>query len=333
MLHSRRRALVAACAGTAILLWLWPPGPGSATDISVTANDNTPTKSTAARSEPLVPDSPLAPRWQDVAGGSDTAACDIPEPEPTLEVVCPLHEPIPHGLRGTVHIPRAGGSVFALAVVGDGDVSFSAPLVSEGWGSLSLPGQSDVELVFDASGCTLREPVARAAVSGWVRTEGDAQGAMLTVQGCGVYGMVDPDGSFFVEPDAGECALWAVRQDGSASIRGEPLWLDLAPNGEQVVELWLPPWPAAGVGLAFDFSDGEPAVATVEPGSPADEAGLRPCDVLLEVDGEAVGGASSWELIDRLHGPPDTSVSVLVLGADEAQPFSVELARQPEAAP
>ena len=63
--------------------------------------------------------------------------------------------------------------------------------------------------------------------------------------------------------------------------------------------------------------DGKLQIVAPIKGSPAEAAGLRPADVILEVDGVSIVGLSLLEAVARIRGPRGTTVDLLVqhLGA------------------
>jgi carboxyl-terminal processing protease len=61
-------------------------------------------------------------------------------------------------------------------------------------------------------------------------------------------------------------------------------------------------------------------------GSPADEAGLLPGDVIAAIDGESLDGLTVDEARNRIRGPKDTAVVLSVVRGDDA-PFDVEIVR------
>ena len=154
-------------------------------------------------------------------------------------------------------------------------------------------------------------PTVRAAISGQVVTTAPLADARIAVEGCGGYALVDEDGAFFMEVDAEPCVLHAIRQDGGVPLRGEPLWLEPLPGEELTVDLALPPWTAAGPGLSLEQQDDVVRVSTVVPGSPAEEAGLEPCDTLIAIDSEEDPSTlSDWERLDLLSGPEGSAVTL-----------------------
>jgi carboxyl-terminal processing protease len=67
-------------------------------------------------------------------------------------------------------------------------------------------------------------------------------------------------------------------------------------------------------------------VAPIE-GQPAEAAGLRRGDIILEADGVSLEGMTIWEAISHIRGPEGTVVQLKVLREDVAEPFTVEIER------
>jgi predicted metalloprotease with PDZ domain len=65
-------------------------------------------------------------------------------------------------------------------------------------------------------------------------------------------------------------------------------------------------------------------VAEIMPGSPAEQAGLLPGDVIVEVDGQDVRGQRPLFLI---RGEPDTTVTLGVMREGEPEPIQFEVTR------
>jgi len=66
-----------------------------------------------------------------------------------------------------------------------------------------------------------------------------------------------------------------------------------------------------GVGASVGTSeDGYVEVSVVFAGSPADEAGIRPGDVIVKVDGEDIAGLGLHEAVSRIRGPEGTTVEL-----------------------
>ena len=67
-----------------------------------------------------------------------------------------------------------------------------------------------------------------------------------------------------------------------------------------------------GIGVWIDFRDGEIIVISAMPGSPAEEAGLRPGDVIESADGHPLIGLSSEDALSFVRGPENSFVSLVV---------------------
>ncbi|NPV09060.1 MAG: S41 family peptidase [Anaerolineae bacterium] len=66
-----------------------------------------------------------------------------------------------------------------------------------------------------------------------------------------------------------------------------------------------------GIGASVRYgAHGYVEIAVVFAGSPADEAGLRPGDVILSVDGEDMAGVGLYEVVSRIRGPEGTHVEI-----------------------
>jgi len=73
--------------------------------------------------------------------------------------------------------------------------------------------------------------------------------------------------------------------------------------------------------------DGQVVVIAPVAGSPADKAGIRAGDVILEVDGESTAGLSLVEVVLKVQGPKGTVVALSILHEGEAEPELIEIVR------
>ncbi len=85
----------------------------------------------------------------------------------------------------------------------------------------------------------------------------------------------------------------------------------------------------SGVGLEVSLEDDQVVVVSPFDGSPAADAGLRPGDIIVTIDGVAVNGAALGEAIDRMRGKEGTTVKLGILreGSDEPLAFTLRRAR------
>lgn len=83
----------------------------------------------------------------------------------------------------------------------------------------------------------------------------------------------------------------------------------------------------SGVGLEVAEQDGKVVVVAPIEGSPADRAGVRAGDVLLEIDGRSVEAVRLDEAIERMRGFVGSTVHLALSRAGEPEPLQFELAR------
>ncbi|HBS47782.1 TPA: hypothetical protein DEO28_01865 [Candidatus Dependentiae bacterium] len=86
----------------------------------------------------------------------------------------------------------------------------------------------------------------------------------------------------------------------------------------------------SGIGVSTiskDISDDWIIVTDVIEGKPADKAGIKPGDKIVEVDGEKLKGLSSDEVIAKLKGPQGSSVKVKVIRNNKLMEKDFEIKR------
>ena len=83
-----------------------------------------------------------------------------------------------------------------------------------------------------------------------------------------------------------------------------------------------------GIGVQLDTTPaGEPLVVTVFRDSPADKAGLRAGDVILEVDGVPAAGESVSDVVERIRGEAGTEVELTVRAGESDTPRTLKMVR------
>jgi carboxyl-terminal processing protease len=82
-----------------------------------------------------------------------------------------------------------------------------------------------------------------------------------------------------------------------------------------------------GIGAYVTDEDGQVVVVAPMAGSPAEEAGIRAGDVILEVNGRPTAEMSLIEVVLNVQGPKGTSVTLSVLHQDEPEPEIIEIVR------
>ena len=82
-----------------------------------------------------------------------------------------------------------------------------------------------------------------------------------------------------------------------------------------------------GIGAYVNVEDGA-LILTPIAGSPAEKAGTRAGDILLEVNGEPVENMDYAEVILTVRGPEGTAVELLISREGESQPLVIEVIRE-----
>ena len=82
-----------------------------------------------------------------------------------------------------------------------------------------------------------------------------------------------------------------------------------------------------GIGAVITLKDDELTVVAPIKGSPADRAGIRPGDKILEIDGESTKGLSLVEAALKIRGKEGTRVKLLILHQGEKEPQLLDIIR------
>jgi len=82
-----------------------------------------------------------------------------------------------------------------------------------------------------------------------------------------------------------------------------------------------------GIGAYVTVEDGQIVIIAPIADSPADKAGIRAGDVILQIDGEDVAGMSLAEAIIKIRGPEGTPVKLLVQHQGDTEPVEIEITR------
>lgn len=87
-----------------------------------------------------------------------------------------------------------------------------------------------------------------------------------------------------------------------------------------------------GIGATMELREGKAVIVSPLPKSPADEAGLKPGDVIVAIDGNPVQGLSLQAVIDRVKGPKDTVVRLSIERARTGERLEFAITRKSIAA-
>ena len=82
-----------------------------------------------------------------------------------------------------------------------------------------------------------------------------------------------------------------------------------------------------GIGITLDYSEEMVRVATIIDGSPADQAGMKLDDQILEIDGTAASSLTREEIVRRLRGTAGSHVDLVVTRAGEPETLHKTLTR------
>lgn len=82
-----------------------------------------------------------------------------------------------------------------------------------------------------------------------------------------------------------------------------------------------------GIGAEIQERDGYIVIVSPIKGSPAEKAGLRPEDKILEVDGESIRGMSATEAVMLIRGDKGTTVELTIERAGIEEPIKVSIVR------
>jgi carboxyl-terminal processing protease len=83
-----------------------------------------------------------------------------------------------------------------------------------------------------------------------------------------------------------------------------------------------------GIGAVMDVAQDVPIIQSVIPGGPADRAGLRSGDKILEVDGTSTGGQTIDTVVKRIRGDAGTTVKLSVLHEGDTAPIAYSIVRE-----
>jgi carboxyl-terminal processing protease len=84
-----------------------------------------------------------------------------------------------------------------------------------------------------------------------------------------------------------------------------------------------------GAAIQYDPKSLRPRIAHVYKGTPAEKAGLRHGDIILEVDDSSTENLTLLEVITLIRGPKDTTTVLSILREGEQTPLDVPVVRQP----
>ena len=82
-----------------------------------------------------------------------------------------------------------------------------------------------------------------------------------------------------------------------------------------------------GIGAQVGMREGRLTIIAPLPDTPAEQAGIMPGDVILEIDGESASGLTLQEAVSRIRGEQGTTVKLLVLHLNQPEPAVIAITR------
>jgi Periplasmic protease len=82
-----------------------------------------------------------------------------------------------------------------------------------------------------------------------------------------------------------------------------------------------------GVGIEIGMEKGRPVVISPIEGTPAFRAGIKPGDVILEINGEDTSNMSLMDVVQRIRGKVGTKVQLTIYRKGMEKPMKIELER------
>lgn len=114
---------------------------------------------------------------------------------------------------------------------------------------------------------------------------------------------------------------------GMVEALGDPYssFMEPSENGRLLEEL---SGEFDGIGAELSIKDGKLTVIAPLDGSPAQKAGLKPQDQIMEINGSGTGGMTLAEAVTKIRGQAGTKVTLLVNRKDFSSPREFQIRRE-----
>ncbi len=113
---------------------------------------------------------------------------------------------------------------------------------------------------------------------------------------------------------------------GLTRATGDPYTAFLTPEENEAVKAGID-GEYEGIGAELGMREGQLMVISPLEGSPAERAGVRAGDRILEIDGEDARDFTLSEAVAKIRGKADTGVVLTLLGEDDDEPREITIVR------
>jgi carboxyl-terminal processing protease len=138
-----------------------------------------------------------------------------------------------------------------------------------------------------------------------------------------VYDMIQTD---YVKPVDGVVVLSACLKGMLTQLDSQSVYFDKETYDDLAKG---PSKDVIGIGVEIVTRAGLPTVVSAFEGSPAERAGLRPKDYILEIDGHSMEESEVQDAVKQLRGAPGTTVSLVIRRPGEMENRTIVLVREP----
>lgn len=121
--------------------------------------------------------------------------------------------------------------------------------------------------------------------------------------------------------------LWQGAIRGAVDALGDPYSTYLDPSQYQQFRERVLEGKYSGVGVVLERIGDFVTVMSVFPGTPAEQAGIKPGDRIVQVDGEEVVGWPVEAVTPKIRGEPGTKVKLTIRRGVSSTPLEFELVR------
>ena len=141
----------------------------------------------------------------------------------------------------------------------------------------------------------------------------------IVVGSCRIFERVDDEGYAEVMITE-DCSIALIRKDGFLNTRTIAETITYSPDDMVELDFTFPVERKGGLGVQISETEEGIEVQRIIPGSPAEELGLQPGDVIVQVDDTHVSEIDIDEFIDKMTGPEGTTVTFRLQGQSEDEP-------------